>query len=336
MLVTLIVPVFNTEKYIERCITSLRRQTYQNIEILIIDDYSTDGSAKIIENYIFEDKRIRLIHNEKNMGLSFSRNIGIDKASGDYIMFVDSDDFLELYAVEDLVSYSQKVKSEIIVFGSSTHIGKRIEHHIPKYKEPTITGIDIKNKLFKHIIGSSDNELGKPQIGFAPWAYFIDKAYIDTNNIKFISERKILFEDLQFAFDLYSKANSVSIFEKPLYHYIIRSNSLSNGVTDSKIDLLDILFQKLVDNHFLNDESRIYFSNSIVNYIYFFFQKVDSVNQMKKIRNSLSFKKIVNINKINNYPIKAKIILGLAYFRLFGLLSVIIKVKNKERSNDFI
>lgn len=103
-LVTIIIPVYNTKKYVKKCLDSVVNQTYKNIEIILINDASTDYSLTILENYRREYRNIKLINNPINLGVSISRNIGLDSANGDYIYFLDSDDFIRKDAIEKLVN----------------------------------------------------------------------------------------------------------------------------------------------------------------------------------------------------------------------------------------
>ena len=115
---SIIVPVYNVEKYINECLSSLINQTYKNIEIVVINDGSSDNSLSLIEEYSRIDDRIRVI-DQKNMGLGYTRNVGIDNAVGDYILFVDSDDYISLNTCEEIeavLSYNNEV--DIIVLGS--------------------------------------------------------------------------------------------------------------------------------------------------------------------------------------------------------------------------
>ena len=101
-MISIIIPVYNTAKYVGKCIESVINQSYKNLEIIIIDDASTDGSYDICKDYADTDRRIKIIHNENNIGLSGSRNVGIDISKGKYIAFVDSDDYITRKYVEVL------------------------------------------------------------------------------------------------------------------------------------------------------------------------------------------------------------------------------------------
>lgn len=114
-LISIIIPVYNVEPYLCQCLDSVIGQTYKNLEILIIDDGSTDGSGKICDEYAERDERIKVFHTE-NRGLSAARNVGLDKANGKYIVFIDSDDWFELVAIERSVEAASISKVDIVCF----------------------------------------------------------------------------------------------------------------------------------------------------------------------------------------------------------------------------
>lgn len=167
-MISVIINVYNGEKYIKRCLDSVINQTYKDIEIVVVNDASTDKTLKILKGY--KDKRIRIINNKENLGLSLSRNIGIDNSKGDYLYFVDVDDYLELDALEYLYKLSCRYKSDITTcrcidrYDYSTEINnldENIEVLTPeemlkrvlliKYREGTTWNKLIKKKLFKKV-----------------------------------------------------------------------------------------------------------------------------------------------------------------------------------------
>ena len=120
-LISIIVPVYNVEKYVAECIESIIKQTYQNLEILLIDDGSTDNSGKICDKYAEKDKRIKIIHKE-NGGVSSARNLGLDLAQGEYIAFIDSDDFVSNKYIESLYSAIEHKDAEIVLSKYSNYM----------------------------------------------------------------------------------------------------------------------------------------------------------------------------------------------------------------------
>ena len=112
--ITVIVPVYNTKKFLTRCVNSILKQSYENLEVIIIDDGSTDGSAQVCDELSKSDKRVRVIH-QKNKGIATTRNIGIENATGYYISFVDSDDYLEKDLYKNLIENNES-ESNILIF----------------------------------------------------------------------------------------------------------------------------------------------------------------------------------------------------------------------------
>ena len=113
--ISIIVPVYNAEKYLVECLNSLVEQTYKNIEIILIDDGSIDNSAKICDEYAKKDERIKVVH-QKNSGVSVARNNGLDMHTGDYVMFVDSDDWIELNTCEILINNIISNDKDILIY----------------------------------------------------------------------------------------------------------------------------------------------------------------------------------------------------------------------------
>ena len=128
--ISIIIPVYNVEKYLATCLDSVINQTYKNLEILLIDDGSTDSSGLICEQYSKKDTRIKTIH-KKNGGLSDARNVGISYASGDYISFIDSDDFIDINTFTILNQYIKQYNADIITFNYYDYYNKdKISPHL--------------------------------------------------------------------------------------------------------------------------------------------------------------------------------------------------------------
>ena len=114
-LITIIVPIYNVEQYLPKCIDSIINQTYQNLEIILVDDCSTDGTYKILEDYAKKDNRIKLIRNEKNLQNAETRNVGIRVATGKYLYFIDSDDWIDSDYIENMVEAAEKSEADVVM-----------------------------------------------------------------------------------------------------------------------------------------------------------------------------------------------------------------------------
>ena len=208
-IVSVIVPVYNTEKYLEQCLNSLQNQTLRNIEIIVIDDGSTDCSGSICDLYSVNDSRFKVIHKD-NEGLSAARNDGLDMAEGEYIMFVDSDDWVEQDFCELPYSVAVKFSTELVIFQRIWYEGEKRKKQKDFPKDGiaskkdiltdwwTLTGVIVWNKLFHRKL---------------------------FEEVRFPVGR--LSEDTAVTHRLINKANSVYLLNKGLYkHRIKRPGSI--------------------------------------------------------------------------------------------------------------
>jgi len=142
-LVSLVVPCYNVEKYIEQCLTSIRDQTYKNIEVILVDDGSPDNSGAICDRFALDDERFNVIHKE-NAGVGAARNDGMAMASGDYIIFIDSDDYLPLNALELLVSKAEETDADVVM-GDLYKVFDEREEYCTLFQDDFFIGFGIVN-----------------------------------------------------------------------------------------------------------------------------------------------------------------------------------------------
>lgn len=211
-LISVIVPVYNVKDYLRKCLDSICSQTYRNLDIIIIDDGSTDGSGEICDEYATKDPRIKVLHKE-NGGQSVARNRGLDIAKGDYIAFVDSDDWLESEMYQDLYDNIVRYDADISMCSYIQHYPGRERAKRDSDKTFVWTGREAIRQLIK----------GKRVTSFL-W----DKLYRQSkfDGLRF-PEGKI-FEDAAVVYRLFARSGRVSLVEKPFYHYITRPGSTMN------------------------------------------------------------------------------------------------------------
>lgn len=240
MLFSIIVPIYNVEEYIDRCVESILSQSYENIEIILVDDGSPDNCPSICDSYALKDERVKVIHKE-NGGLSDARNVGLKAAKGKYILFVDSDDYIETDTCE-LFSKYVDLNCDILVgdaniFGDSSGV---ISH--PQKPNETHKGIDfLKNGFLAN------------DMPMAAWLNVYKREFLENNNFEF--KYGILHEDEQFTPRILLKADSVLYTSIAFYNYRIRSNSITTNGDKRKnaSDLyntcleLEFIFSKLQD-----------------------------------------------------------------------------------------
>lgn len=239
-LVSVVVPVYNVEQYLDRCVESIVSQTYSNLEIFLIDDGSSDNSSYICDLWAEKDGRIKVIHKE-NEGAGFARNTGIENAEGNYILFVDSDDYLDATTVEKCVSVAQKNGSDIVMFGrNDVFPNGKIKNKSPANTETYFKKDEILNDIFPGLFTYSHG------IGVSVWGKMFDLSIINLNNIRFKSEREIISEDAFFLLELFAFVDSLSIIPESLYFYYKNDNSFSRKYKKNH--------QKLNDNFLIQGQ----------------------------------------------------------------------------------
>ncbi|EKD94315.1 MAG: Capsular polysaccharide biosynthesis protein [uncultured bacterium] len=225
-LISIIVPVFNSENYLHRCIKSLINQSYKNIEITLIDDGSTDKSGKICDEYAYRNKRITTIH-QKNSGPASARNTGIKNSKGEFIFFIDADDFIENEALNLLIKSFNQHKAEIIIGDF-----KKIKNGIIEQRHD-ISFSDDKLLNKQDLVDYSRLYLKKPNkyLLFAfSWGKLFKSLIIKNNNI-FFNEKLHTFEDVAFNFDYLKYTNTVSFIKKTIYSHNVYENYSSATMT---------------------------------------------------------------------------------------------------------
>lgn len=211
-LVSIIIPVYGVERYLDTCINSVLGQTYKNIEIILVDDCSPDSCPVICDRFSRQDSRIRVIHKKENQGLGFARNTGLEAANGEFIYFIDSDDYIESNLIEKAVS-AFETNTEMVIFGiNRVHEDKngnvkKIEKLTPERAESET------RKETADIFAMLNRSKAFP---FA-WNKLYRKAFLDKCGTKF--EKTKLIEDFLFNIDLFSKASYIKVLSDNLYNY---------------------------------------------------------------------------------------------------------------------
>ncbi|MDL5376352.1 glycosyltransferase family 2 protein [Exiguobacterium mexicanum] len=238
-LVSIVIPVFNVEKYISETVHSVIAQTYSNLEIIIVDDGSEDKSFEICKEILKTDDRIKLLRIE-NSGVSTARNTGIDNAKGEYILFLDSDDIISSQLLEVCITkINDNPLCDIVIFGMifefiNKNKLKSYDKKISKdqYFSSKQSHIHFRELFENNYLTSSCNKLIKTEL-------------IRTNNLYF--DKKLSFlEDFCFSLDLYKNADSIIALKQPLYKYIHRKRySLSVKYKEDMIEMISIIDEKI-------------------------------------------------------------------------------------------
>lgn len=296
-LISVIIPVYNTEKYITQCLESVLNQSYQNLEILIIDDGSTDSSGEICDRFGREDSRVKVIHNH-NCGVSASRNLGIDESQGKYISFIDSDDYINENFYETLIKNIKKYDAQCSVIAHRRYYEKsnRFENATKDFGIKILNGFEALNQA----LDKQDLWVGYPVNKL-----FVRKLIVD-NYLRF-NENIIFCEDSLFCYQYLDLCTTVVRDSTVLYTYRINSGSITNSIFKdyNKLKKYPLVTKELYKFACKHKGERIFKSISEfcidmhLTYLYYMF--VNSEYDIESIKSSIDF--IGYIQTQNNDPL---------------------------------
>ncbi|EAJ1522771.1 glycosyltransferase family 2 protein, partial [Campylobacter jejuni] len=244
----IILPTYNVEQYIARAIESCINQTFKDIEIIVVDDCGNDNSINIAKEYSKKDKRIKIIHNEKNLGLLRARYEGVKVANSPYIMFLDPDDYLELNACEECIKILDEQDEVDLVFFNAI-----VESNVISYKKFDFnSGFYSKKEFVKKIIA-------KKNLYWTMWGKLIrKKLYLEAfASLKLEKDVKInMAEDVLLYYPMLSQAQKIAYMNCNLYHYVPNNNSICNTKNEvlvkNNIQELQLVLNYLRQNYILN------------------------------------------------------------------------------------
>jgi glycosyltransferase involved in cell wall biosynthesis len=236
-LVTVVVPIYNTEKYLDRCIGSIVNQTYRDLEILLIDDESPDHCPQMCDAWAERDSRIRVFH-KKNEGQGIARNVGIAHATGEYIYFVDSDDYIAPDTIEKAYAKAISEQAEVVIFGFSTvsASGDIRPSVIPPEGIAPYRGEAVWEEFLPELIAPDPNGDGTRKFYMSACMMLISMDVIQKCNWEFVSERKIISEDTYSLLSLFRCVDSVAVLPEALYYYCENESSFSRKYTPGRYE----------------------------------------------------------------------------------------------------
>lgn len=307
--ISIIVPIYNVADYMERCISSLVSQTIKDIQIIAVNDGSTDSSLEIIQEFALKDKRIQVIDKE-NGGVSSARNIGLQHASGEFIGFVDPDDWVDEGMYAEMYNTAQQDNADIVMCSYIREFGTHSkEKEFPLPAKIKYTNDEVQEKIMRRIIGPLDEEIANPEMLDA-WGTVWSKLY----RTDLIKKNELFFTDLatigtneDSLFNIHATYHAeVFIFiNKPFYHYWRQNTgSITSGYKPGLIDKWCVLFYKI--ESFLKEKNldSKYFralSNRIsINTLGL------GLNELSKSNNSTSKQKLKNLSYIVNHQLILK------------------------------
>ncbi len=254
--VSIIVPVYNVEKYLDRCMNSIINQSLKEIEVILVDDESPDNCPKMCDEYAQKDSRIKVIH-KKNGGLGFARNSGLEVATGEYVAFCDSDDWIDLSMYETLyrIAKTENLDALYTEFNTEYYPG----FHVILHDEKTYVGSEEIEGLILDMVGPEpeyDSDV-KFQVSACKAIYRLD--LIKKHHLLFHSERELISEDLIFNIDFLQQAFKVKTVPLQMYYYWSNPSSLSHAYRKNMWSKFSFFYEYLFSrkNEFDNPDDFI-------------------------------------------------------------------------------
>ena len=339
--ISIILPIYNVEQYLRQCLDSIVQQTLKDIEIICVDDCSTDDSLKILEEYEAKDNRFIIIKQKKNQGQGVARNIGIEHANGEYIGFVDPDDWIDATMYEKMYANAKGQDTDITIcdfirffenlnkYGASDFLRKINERYrVTVIKKPQNEVLDKQFYMETILV-----------LPMASWHKIYKKDLLKKYNIKFSHKRYL--EDVKFNLYAFLYASNISYINENLYYYRVRQNSIMR----QKVNLVPQAFEEFNEVYdILNNEHRFTeFEHNFKFFIIFtlrricktqnYVQKIKTYNMAKKyldkralsiLKKDLDLQLLKHIFSVGNEKKGAK------QYKVVRVLGIKIKFKNKN------
>ena len=293
--VSVIIPIYNVEKYLKKCLDSVIHQTLNEIEIICIDDCSTDDSLLIIEEYAKIDSRLKIIKNNVNKGVSASRNLGIQESKGEYIAFLDSDDFIDETAYEKAFNIAHKLDLDCLLFKT-----KVLDNRTGEISDKTpYFALDCFENFDKEIFNHTDTKKFTCDINVQLGSKLFKREFI-INKKLFFPQRKI-FEDEDFFYNIYLRANRISLLPEYLYYYRrFRKGSIMENKHKRFLDLLDTvgeLRKIFIKTNNFDEEYKNSFYKKYISLILYRFNETDDEDKEEFFLKTKEFLKKILFNE---------------------------------------
>ena len=290
--VSVIIPVYNVERYLNKCVQSIVDQTLDSLEIILVDDESPDACPQMCEEWAKKDNRIKVIH-KKNGGLGFARNSGLELATGEYVTFCDSDDWIEPEAYQTTYEKCKEKDLDICWFQPRRVTTDGVFLPLSPKKECYFMDEAQMRRFRKEVIGRNPEDPQSRTRGMSSCMALFRRSVFQTSGVRFPSEREVASEDLMFLVRFLPHVEKVGILPHVFYNYLINPKSISTNYSEAKHTRLSNLLAELksfcdanyewseIKNHYYSQQLRIF--KVILKYISYsdepFFQKVGHLSR---------------------------------------------------------
>ena len=335
--VSIIVPIYNVEKYLDRCVQSLVNQTLNDIEIILVDDGSPDNCPSMCDEYAHKDNRIKVIH-KQNAGLGYARNSGLEVATGEYVAFVDSDDYVDMTMYESLYKGTELINPDAIFCGFKTEVAKGVWHESREVEQDQLwEGNDVKEFMY-NMIASGKGVKQERLYQMSVWHAIYKREIITNNKLVFPSERDVVSEDIPFQVDFLKNANKVLYLNAHFYYYCLNETSLSFTFKKEKFygynKLRECLLSKINETEYRQRVNRLYIGYCRAYCFDLLSSNIENKNKLYKlIFDDPIFKKVKYEFSPSFLPIHTQIMYTLMSNKTLLFLLVYIKFTRRFRDN---
>lgn len=334
--ISIIVPAYNVEKYIEQCLTSLINQTYNNLEIIVVNDGSKDKTGEIIERLAREDKRIVYI-NQENKGVAEARNVALQKVTSEFVMFVDSDDWIDSETCEVAMDELVSENADVVMFG---YVREYAEKSLPKamFEQEKIAfeGEEVRNKLHRRIFGPIAEELKTPEklnSNTTIWGKLYRASIL--KNVKFVSLKELgLCEDGYFNISAFKNVKKAVFIKKYFYHYrkVINGGSLTQNKDKNVYEDARKFYEKLKQLIEKEDLTNDYTDAIRNRFALCLVERVNDSNisysNLKNILNDEEYRNAISYLNFRYFPLHWKLFFRCAKIRFVSGVYVLLKMIN--------
>ena len=327
--VSIIVPIYNVESYLDRCIQSLLNQTLKEIEIILVDDGSPDNCPAMCDEYAKQDNRIKVIH-KKNAGLGYARNSGLEIAAGEYVAFVDSDDFVDINMYESLYSKAKSNHYDTVLCNCYFYRNEKSMQKREDINQETIfIGRKEVDDFLLDIIGPLPEYKHDVKYMMSVWHGIYSMNLIRKENLRFVSERDFISEDIIWDIDYLHKAQRVCYVPNCLYYYCLNENSLSRKYNPERYNKnkelvvevkrkLSLLFEEeYYKIHFLR-LMFLYLRNSLQ----YMAQYANSTQSIRNVLNDNFWKPLFQHYPYHQMDMKHRLFFMMLKFKIVFLLQI--------------
>jgi glycosyltransferase involved in cell wall biosynthesis len=339
--ISVIIPVYNVESYLHRCINSILNQTFQDFEIILINDGSNDKSGQICDDYAQKDKRIKVIHKE-NARVSAARNDGIKMAKGKYVSFIDSDDWIEPEMYQQMINKAEELNLDFIMCDYK----KKSNNYEVKRTQPIRSGFysgdDIKNELFQCLIMFEHIEF-PPTI--SNWVCLYNLEFIKTNDLYYDEDIHYCEDSILGSKIMYHANNFYYLKGKHFYNYFYNPNSTTNTYNEKKWNSYLEINERLIK--YFGENNKFDFSRQIkINMLYFTlntlgqikysgYDREERINMIKKIMYHPKVTEVFKNFKIPDVSWKMKVVIILIKYKLVNFYSLIAMNDRRVSTSQF-